>query len=260
MILPLRGHDHQATLDGAASREQTASSFRYYSSPFNTQKPSLFISLPALRLLVTAIILLAMLPTLGGAASLWLGNADVPKLPSMKASSSRGAATEAEVIITRPAILMPATVTAIAGENTPFPLVIEGTDLVEGGATIAITRLPVGSRFSAGVAQSETKWKLKSDEIDNLRLALPKGARGERALMIQLLAPNGHVISNAATIVEVTAVPEAGIPIRRVKTEVIPGVWDQSGQQPAEAELLSQTTAPRSASIPLPARRPGPRR
>ena len=70
---------------------------------------------------------------------------------------------------------------------------------------------------------------------------------------------------NAATIVEVIAVSEARIPVRRVKTEVIPGdVWDQSSQRTeamdAEAELVSQTTALRSDPMPLPARRPGPRR
>ena len=245
LITPLRGYTGR---DGARPREQTT-----------------FVSLSGLRLLATAMILLAMLPTLGAAAILWLGNADTPRFPPVNASSSHGATTRAEVVITLPAISMPAMFKAKAGEDTLFPLVIDGTNPVKGGGTIAISRLPAGSTFSAGVPQGETMWKLRPGEIDNLRLALPKAARGERAVMIQLLAPDGHVISDAATIVEVTAVPEAKFPIRRVKTEAIPGdVWDQSGQQPeamdAEAELLSQTTALRSDSIPLPERRPGPRR
>jgi hypothetical protein len=165
----------------------------------------------------------------------------------VNASSSHGAKTEAEVIITFPVISMPATFRAVAGEDTPFPLVIDGSDRVGGGSTISISRLLAGSTFSAGVPQGKTSWKLTSGEIENLHLALPKTARGERALMIQLLAPNGHVISNAATIVEVTAAPEARIPIRRVKTEVVPGdVWHESGQK--------------VDPVPLPTRRPRLRR
>ena len=246
LIIALRGYTGR---DGAPLREQTT-----------------FVSLSGIRLLATAMILLAMLPTLGAAAILWLGNADTLRFPSVNASSSHGATARAEVVITLPAISMPAMFKANAGEDAPFPLVIDGTNPIKGGGTIAISRLPAGSTFSAGVPQGETTWKLRPGKVDNLRIALPKAARGERAVIIQLLAPDGHVISDAATIIEVTAVPEARIPIRRVKTEAIPGgnVWDQSGQQPeamdAEAELLSQTTALRSDSIPLPERRPQPRR
>jgi hypothetical protein len=246
LIIPLRGYDNQATPDGAP-RERTTASSRDYSPPFNTLKSTLFVSLSRLRLLAAAIILLAMLPTLGAAAILWLGNAEPPRFLPVNASASHGAKTEAEVIITFPVISMPATFRAVAGEDTPFPLVIDGSDRVGGGSTISISRLLAGSTFSAGVPQGKTSWKLTSGEIENLHLALPKTARGERALMIQLLAPNGHVISNAATIVEVTAAPEARIPIRRVKTEVVPGdVWHESGQK--------------VDPVPLPTRRPRLRR
>ncbi len=246
LITPLRGYTGR---DGVPPREQTT-----------------FVLLSGLRLLASAMILLAMLPTLGAAAILWLGNASTLRFPSVNASSSHGATTRAEVVITLPAVSMPAMFKAKAGEDTPFPLVIDGINPVKGGGTIAISRVPAGSTFSAGVPQGETTWKLRPGEVNNLRIALPKAARGERAVIIQLLAPDGHIISDAATIIDVTAVPEARIPIRRVKTEAIPGgdVWDQSGQQPeamdAEAEVLSQTTALRSDSIPLPERRPGPRR
>lgn len=247
LIIAPPGYDNYASRDRAPPREQTTFSFS------------------GLRLMAIAIIVLAMLPTLGAAAILWLGNADILRFPSVNASSSHGATTRAEVVITLPAISMPAMFRAKAGEDTPFPLVINGTNPVKGGGAITISRLPAGSTFSAGVPQGETTWKLRPGEIDNLRLALPKAASGERAVMMQLLAPDGHVISDAATIIEVTAAREARIPIRRVKTEVIPGdVWDQSGQQPeamdAEAELLSQTTALPLDPIPLPERRPGPRR
>jgi hypothetical protein len=97
---------------------------------------------------------------------------------------------------------------------------------------------------------------LKAGEIDNLVLAFPEPARGEFALVIELLAPDGHVISDAATIVDISNTPE--VRVHRVKTERIPAeVWDQSGQtleaMDAEAEIVAQAS---SKPVPLPTRRP----
>ena len=121
-----------------------------------------------------------------------------------------------------------------------------------------------GSRFSAGSSDGATTWKLAPSEIDNLHLVLPETARDETALKIQLLAPDGHIISDAATIIEVTNVSEAIIPVRRIRTQVVPGhVWDQPSQEPeamdADAELVSQAGALQSNPVPLPTRHPGPR-
>jgi hypothetical protein len=141
---------------------------------------------------------------------------------------------------------------------------MDGTDPVEGGGTIAISRLPRGSTFSVGSPDGETTWKLAPGEINKLHLVLPKTARDETTLMIELLAPDGHVISDAATILKVTNIQESGIPVRRVKTAVIPGDFrDQPSQEPeaidAEAKLITQTGGLQSDPVPLPTRRPGPR-
>lgn len=219
------------------------------------------VSSSDLRFLVIALVLLAVLPSLSVATILWLSQTNIA--PSMKASSNHGAVTEA--IITLPSISTPTTLKATPGENTPFPIAMEGTDPVEGGGTIAISRLPVGSTFSAGVPHGETTWKVAPGQIDNLHLVLPEAARDETALLVQLLAPDGHVISDAATIVEVATVPEALIPVRRVKTEVVPGqVWDHPDQASkaieSEAKPVSPPMALQSDFVPLPTKRPGPRR
>jgi hypothetical protein len=240
LLVPLRGDDKREILD-ALKRPHIV-------SPFD------------LRFLITALVLLALLPSLSVAAILWLGRIGITPSASVEAPSNYGA----EAIITLPSISMPTMLKANAGDSTPFPVAIEGTDPVEGGGVIVISRLPRGSTFSAGSPDSETTWKLAPSEINNLHLVLPKTVRDETALVIQLIAADGHVISDAATIIEVANVSEAGIPVRRIRTQVVPGhVWDQPSQVPeamdAEAELVTQAKAPRSDPVPLPTRHPGPR-
>jgi hypothetical protein len=213
-----------------------------------------------LRFLIAALVLFAVLQSLSMTAVLWLGRSDIASSALVGASSKH----DAEVIITLPAISMPTMLKANAGDSTPFPVAIDGTDPVEGGGAIVISRLPQGSSFSAGTPDGDTTWKLAPGEIDNLHLVLPKTLREETALMIQLIASDGHVISDAATIIEVTNLSEANIPVHRIRTQVVPGhVEDQPSQVPeamdAEAELVTQARALRSDPVPLPTRHPGPR-
>lgn len=254
LTIPLRSDDSRAALDGVPPRAEATSP----SQDLFEQLKSLLVVLSSdLRLLATAIILLAVLPTLGAVTIFRLGQVDAAPSPAVTAASNHAGATR-EVTITLPAISTRAVLRATPGESAPFPIVIDGTDPVEDLGMIAISRLPAGSTLSAGVPQGEAIWKLKAGEIDNLRLGLPEAARGELALVIQLLAPDGHVISDAATIVDVNAVPE--VPVRRVKTERIPAEDWHGGQTPevmdAEAELVSHGEAPRLDLVPLPSRRP----
>jgi hypothetical protein len=261
LVIPLGGPEKRAPLVGAFTQAETSSSSREYSAVVKTLRSPLVVSSSVAQLLVTTLILLALLPTLSVAAIIWLLLPDTISSSSLEALSNRRASPKTQATIALPAISMPTMVKAKAGEATPFPIAITGTDPVEGVGTIAISRLPQGSVFSAGIAHGETTWRLSAHEIENLHLVLPKTAPKEVTLMIQLLAPDGHVISDVATIVEVPDVPGATIPIRRVKTEVIPGhVWERKGRAPeaTKAELVSQARA--ADPVPLPARRPRPYR
>jgi hypothetical protein len=218
------------------------------------------VSSSDLRVLVIALVLLAVLPSLSVATMVWLRQTDIA--PSMDASSNRGAVTE--TVIALPSISTPTMLKATPGQNTPFPIAIDGTDPVTGGGTITISRLPVGSTLSAGVPHDETTWKVAPGQIDNLHLLLPEAAPNETALLIQLLASDGHVISDAATFIEVATVRGATIPVRRVKTEVVAGhVWDQadlaSEAMETEAEPVGEAMALQSDVVQLPTKRPGPR-
>lgn len=191
-------------------------------------------------------------------AIVWFGPMGNTPFLSMNAPPNYGTA-EAQVVITLPAVSMPTTLKARVGETTSFPIAIHGTDPVEGLGTIAISRLPQGSTFSTGVAHDGTTWKLKPSEIENLYLKLPRTSLEETTLMIELLAPDGHVISDAVTIVEVVSVPQVGISVRRVKTQAIQSnVWDQLHQSPEAMDAKAELEA--NGHVPLPTRRPELRR
>jgi hypothetical protein len=176
---------------------------------------------------------------------------------SATASPRDSAATEPQATIFLPAISTPTTLKATAGQRVQFPIAIGGTDPVSGGGKIVISRLPSGTIFSAGAPQGETKWELRPVEATNLRLFLPKESHDEATLIVQLLADDGHVISDAATILEVIRVPREGIPVRRVKTEVVHGqIWEQSDQELNANNAEAPTAGPASDPVPLPPRRP----
>lgn len=215
------------------------------------------VSSSGLRVLMIVLVLLAALPSLSMAA-IWFGRTAISPSRSGDVSPAYGA----EVTISFPVISIPAMLKATAGENMPFPVGVDGADPVEVDSTIAISRLPQGSTFSAGKPDGKTTWKLALGDIDNLHLLLPKTARDETTLLIQLLAADGRVISDAATIIEVTNVSETSILVRRIKTEVVPSPgWDQPSQEPeamnAESEVITPTRATRSDPVPLPTRHPG---
>ena len=191
-------------------------------------KRSIFVvSSWRLRALAVALIFIAVLPTLA-AGVLWFAKSGMP-------SERDGHEKEPEAILILPKISTPAALRATAGDYTPFPISIDGSSDIGAGAVVAVSQLPRGATFSAGVPEGESNWKLREIETAGLRLVLPTTARGDMRLVTRLLAPDGHVISESATVVEVAGIDEAKVAIRRVKTEVIPAqVWDQPNQQAGE--------------------------
>ena len=93
---------------------------------------------------------------------------------------------------------------ATAGGNITFPIALDGTDGVPARSIIAIRGLPQGSKLSSGRPYDETEWNLKPDEIGDLHLALPGNGSSEAKLIIQLVAPDGAIIADAATVLKVT--------------------------------------------------------
>ena len=85
--------------------------------------------------------------------------------------------------------------------------------------------------MSSGRPYGETEWNLKSDEIGDLHLVLPNTASGEAKLIIQLVAPDGDIIADTATVLKMTADPKANIGEYGLKTELAEAqVWDERAQ------------------------------
>ena len=89
---------------------------------------------------------------------------------------------------------------ATAGANITFPIALDGTDGVPVRSIIAIRGLPQGSKLSSGRPYDETEWNLKPDEIGDLHLALTGNESSEANVIIQLVAPDGAIIADAATV------------------------------------------------------------
>jgi hypothetical protein len=154
---------------------------------------------------------------------------------------------------------------ATAGGNIAFPITLDGTDGVPARSIIAIRGLPQGSKLSSGRPYDETEWNLKPDEIGDLHLALPGNGSSEAKLIIQLVAPDGAIIADAATVLKVTTDSTANVGASNIKAELAqPQVGDvqaeglgETGGEDRRANLDAATTMS-GLPVPLPSRRPAP--
>ena len=71
----------------------------------------------------------------------------------------------------------------------------------------------------SGRPYDQTEWNLKPDEIGDLHLILPSNASGETKLIIQLVASDGAIIADAATILKMLTNFAANIPASNIQTE-----------------------------------------
>jgi hypothetical protein len=130
---------------------------------------------------------------------------------------------------------------------------------------IAIRGLPQGSKLSSGRPYDETEWNLKPDEIGDLHLALFGNGSGEAKLIIQLVGPDGAIITETTTVLKMTAYATAHVGASNIKTEL---AEPQVGAAQAEGlgatggeESLANLDAATTMSahpVPLPSRRPAP--
>ena len=174
--------------------------------------------LSGIRALVAGLILVALIPNLTLGAIFWLGVIDTPwSMPSTHPpNESSGPAAQSAV--PSPVLSSPAMLEATAGGNITFPIALDGTDGVPARSIIAIRGLPQGSKLSSGRPYDETEWNLKPDEIGDLHLVLPSNASGEAKLIIQLVATDGAILADAATILKMPTNFAANIPASNIKT------------------------------------------
>jgi len=228
---------------------------------FADQRPltPLLAFLPGIRALVAGLVLVALVPNLTLGAIFWLGVIDTPwSMPSAHPpNESSGPAVQSAG--PSPVLSSPAMLEAAAGGNIIFPITLDGTDGVPARSIIAIRGLPQGSKLSSGRPYDETEWNLKPDEIGDLHLVLPSNASGEAKLIIQLVAPDGAILADAATLLKMPTNFAANIGASNIKSEPTqtqvseqrtPGL-EERGDEGTLANL-DAATAPPEDPIPLP--------
>ena len=141
-----------------------------------------------------------------------------------------------------------------------MPITLDGTDGVPARSIIAISGLPQGSTLSTGRPYGESEWNLKTDEIGDLQLVLPYTASGVAKLIFQLVAPDGAIIADAATVINMRPNPRANASASNINPEF---TQVEVRAQGPEATGVAESPANLAAAlagdpVPLPSRRPTP--
>ena len=221
--------------------------------------------LSGIRALVAGLIIVALIPNLTLGAIFWLGVFDTPWSRPATHPLNESSMPAAQSAVPSPVLSLPAMLEATAGGDITFPITLDGSDGVPARSVIAIRGLPQGSKLSSGRPYDETEWNLKPDEIGDLHLALPGNGSSEAKLIIQLVAPDGAIIADAATVLKVTTDSTANVGASNIKAELAqPQVGDvqaeglgETGGEDRRANLDAATTMS-GLPVPLPSRRPAP--
>jgi hypothetical protein len=184
-------------------------------------------SLSGARTLLAVLIAVALLPSLALGAMLWLGAIKTPwstgahaegaPLPSAKASLAGTTPAPDQVQSTQAAqvgalaLTAPDALDAEAGGETPFAVALDHAGSLPARSVIAVAGLPHGATLSAGRPYGEAEWNLRTDEIGDLRITLPKAASGESRLRVKLVAPDGEILAGTETVLKVAAASDPGV-------------------------------------------------
>jgi hypothetical protein len=211
--------------------------------------------LSGIRTLVAGLILVALIPNLTLGAIFWFGVIDT----TPATHPSRESPVPVQSAIPSPVLSSPPMLEATAGGDITFPITLDGTDGVSARSIIAIRGLPLGSKLSSGRPYDETEWNLKPDEIGDLHLVLPSSASGDAKLVIQLVATDGAILADAATLLKMSTNSAANIPASTTvadlaATQVSDERAQAIGEKGAEGGLANFD--PARGPMPLPVRRP----
>ena len=238
------------------------------------QPSQLLLVLPKkIWVLLSVLIFLALLPNFTLLPLLWLRFLDrpaatIPTHQSLMADQSIGA-TEATLSANRslivdsvvtPVLSAPSLVEVVVGQDVSLPIAVDGTDGMPPSSRIVISGLPSGSKLSNGHPDNNSDWNLNPDEIGDLHLVLGNNAISDTKLAIQLVAPDGRVVADTATILKMTK-PQASVMPSGVATQEI--ARQLSSGQPQRLEVIETTEPmdPKNAlsttdSTRLPTRKP----
>ena len=138
-------------------------------------------------------------------------NRKCSKLPSPRCRRRRRSFAKRAIELPSVALSVPDAIAAEAGKETAFAITLDSEDGLPPRSIITIRGLPEGTSFSAGRPFGDTEWSLRPDETDNLRVTLPTGASGQRALNVAVVAADGSVITSAGTRLDIAADPKMAL-------------------------------------------------
>ncbi len=187
-------------------------------------------SAPGMRVLIAALVLIALLPSLTIGVMLWLGAIETPWSSSARADTNPLSAGTPTLAATTPvpdqrqskraaaigplALTAPDTLEAKAGAEIPFDIALDHSGELPARSVIAVAGLPKGATLSAGRPYGEAEWNLKSDEIGDVRIILPETASGESTLRVKLVAADGEILAGTETVLKVAPDAEAALETR----------------------------------------------
>ena len=163
---------------------------------------------------------------------------------------------------TTPVLSAPSIVESTIGEHVSFPIAIDGTDGMPPSSRIVIRGLPSGSKLSNGHRGSDSEWNLNPDEIADLHLVSGNNVINDTKLAIQLVAPDGRIVADTATILKRTMEPQASAMASGIEAQLTGS--QVSSEQPVEIIGLAskpmdpEADLPTADPAPLPARKPQP--
>ena len=163
---------------------------------------------------------------------------------------------------TTPVLSAPSIVESTIGEHVSFPIAIDGTDGMPASSRIVIRGLPSGSKLSNGHRGSDSEWNLNPDEIGDLHLVSGNNVINDTKLAIQLVAPDGRIVADTATILKRTMEPQASAMASGIEAQLTGS--QVSSEQPVEIIGLApkpmgpEADLPTADPAPSPARKPQP--
>jgi hypothetical protein len=208
--------------------------------------------------LLSALILVALLPNLTLAPIFWLrffdkptstplpvtekesvtADQSIPAIPTTLSANSNSIDNPSTV--TTPVLSAPSIVEAIIGQDMRFPIAIDATDGIPASSKIVVKGLPPGSKLSNGRPVGDTEWSLKPDEIGDLHLMLRDNVIDESTLTIELVTHDGHVLADTATIIKRAIEPEAS------------AVLTRTGAQPMDIQASSEEARQPEVAVMMP--------
>ena len=152
---------------------------------------------PALSGLISVLVGVALVPIAILLVQLWRTTA--PFNPMQRPN-----ATEFKQPVQGPSALeivlsSPDNVEVNPGSENDFHLAIDATESLPPRSIVVVSGLPHGASFSEGRPYGAAGWRLRPDEIGDLRLRLPSAPSGASNLRIELVAADGTVLAQSET-------------------------------------------------------------